>query len=50
MNILVMGTGYVGLVSGACYTQLGHQVTCFDIDKNKIEELKTEKYHGMNQN
>ena len=40
MNIAVVGTGYVGLVSGACFADIGVNVTCVDIDKNKIERLQ----------
>ncbi len=40
VNITMIGTGYVGLVSGACFAELGHQVTCVDNDKNKISKLK----------
>ena len=39
MNIAVIGTGYVGLVTGACFSELGVNVTCIDKDKNKIEGL-----------
>lgn len=39
MNITVIGTGYVGLVSGTCFAEIGNSVTCVDIDKNKIDKL-----------
>ncbi len=39
MNIAVVGTGYVGLVSGACFAEMGVDVTCVDVDKTKIDRL-----------
>ncbi len=43
MNITVIGTGYVGLTSGAMFAELGHQVTCVDNDKEKVNLLKSGK-------
>ena len=43
MNINVIGAGYVGLVTAACFAHSGHEVKCYDIDKDKIDLLKNGK-------
>ena len=40
MNIAVIGSGYVGLVSGVCFSEMGNTVTCVDNDCEKIKKLK----------
>jgi UDPglucose 6-dehydrogenase len=40
MNIAIVGTGYVGLVSGTCFAEIGVNVTCVDVDQSKIERLQ----------
>ena len=40
-NICVVGTGYVGLVTGACFADLGNHVVCLDIDEAKVDKLKS---------
>ncbi|OBB04117.1 GDP-mannose dehydrogenase [Mycobacteriaceae bacterium 1482268.1] len=41
MRIAVVGTGYVGLVSGACFAEAGHEVVCVDVDQGKINKIKS---------
>lgn len=43
MKIAVVGTGYVGLVSGTCFAETGNHVTCVDIDESKVEKLRNGK-------
>ncbi len=43
MNLAVVGTGYVGLVTGTCFAETGNSVICVDIDKNKIEKMRKGK-------
>jgi UDPglucose 6-dehydrogenase len=39
MKIVVVGTGYVGLVTGTCFAEIGDKVVCMDIDQSKVERL-----------
>lgn len=41
MNVSVIGTGYVGLVSGTCFAEMGNNVICVDVDKKKIQKLES---------
>ncbi|MFK9091770.1 UDP-glucose dehydrogenase family protein [Bacillus salipaludis] len=45
MNILIVGTGYVGTTTGLIFSEMGHQVTGLDLDKNKIKALKAGQLH-----
>ncbi len=40
MNIAIAGCGYVGLVTGVCLAEAGHDVACIDIDRRKVMQLK----------
>ena len=43
MNVTVIGTGYVGLVTGTCLSDMGNNVTCVDIDEKKVAAMKEGK-------
>lgn len=45
MNICIVGTGYVGLVTAACFAEMGNQVNCVDVDKEIVSQLKQGKVH-----
>jgi UDPglucose 6-dehydrogenase len=40
MNVCIIGTGYVGLVTGTCFAHMGNQVICVDVDESKVDQLK----------
>ncbi len=40
MKVVMIGTGYVGLVSGTCFAEFGADVVCVDVDEKKVERLK----------
>lgn len=42
MNLTIIGSGYVGLVTGACLADIGHDVFCLDVDQSKIDILNDE--------
>ena len=48
MNIAVVGTGYVGLVSGTCFAESGNEVVCVDIDRNRIAQLSAGTFRFTN--
>lgn len=48
MNIAVVGTGYVGLVSGTCFAEMGVNVTCVDVNEEKIKSLLDGQIQSMN--
>ena len=47
MKIAVVGTGYVGLVTGVCFAETGNDVTCIDIDQDKVNSLKAGKINAL---
>ena len=49
MNIVIVGTGYVGLVTGVGFAEQGHKVSFIDLDSSKIDKLIINNYHFLNQ-
>ena len=49
MNLTIVGTGYVGLVTGACFAEFGYSVTCIDKDIKRLENLNQVSVHFLNQ-
>ena len=47
MKLTIIGTGYVGLVTGTCFAEAGHSVTCVDKDESKVKMLKAGGMPGM---
>ena len=43
MKLAIIGTGYVGLITGACFAEFGYQTVCIDKDENRVKELNDSK-------
>ena len=43
MKLAIIGTGYVGLITGACFAEFGYQTVCIDKDENRVNELNNSK-------
>ena len=43
MKLAIIGTGYVGLITGACFAEFGYQTVCIDKDENRVSELNNSK-------
>ena len=49
MEVVMVGTGYVGLVSGSCFAEFGANVVCIDSDSAKIEQLREGRFQSLSQ-
>jgi len=47
MNVGILGAGYVGLTTGICLGSIGHKISIYDLDENKINQIQKKNYHFL---